>query len=115
MPVTVTPINATNFKNMSISFKRVPSRVETQFKKVTRNKPTRATDLLIHGLIVSASGPITARTRYSPIMMAMIAAPPGLRTNTATQVKRKPHISPNILERYTCGPPLRGMAPPSSA
>jgi len=99
MPVTVTPTNAMNFINMSRSLVRVASRVETEFRKVTTSSPTTAIDLLIHGLTVSASAPTTARTRYSPMMMAMMAAPPGLMTSTATQVKRKPASSPIILAR----------------
>ncbi len=98
-PITVTPSNATNFKNISMSFSLVPSLVDTQLRKVTRNSPTRATDLLIQGLMVSASAPITARTRYSPMMMEMMAALPGLRTSTATQVNRNPASSPKILDR----------------
>lgn len=100
---------------MSMSLIRVPSRVETQFRKVTASSPVRATDLLIHTLTVSASAPMAARTRYSPMMMAMMAALPGFSTSTATQVNRNPASSPKILDRYTCAPPLSGMAPPSSA
>ncbi|KAL8284909.1 hypothetical protein RB597_002133 [Gaeumannomyces tritici] len=97
MPVTVTPIKAINFRNMSASFSRVPSRVETQFRNVTRARPTSATDLPTQGFIVSASAPMKARTKYSPMMIAMMAALPGLSTSTATHEKRKPDSSPMIL------------------
>lgn len=96
MLTTVTPSNATNFQNMSMSLMRVPTRVETQLRKVTTPMPTRATVLLTHGL-TSSSAPTMVRTKYSPMMMAMMAALPGLRTRTATHVKRKPAISPNVL------------------
>jgi hypothetical protein len=99
MPVTVTPSSATNLRNMRPSLTRVPSLVETQLSSVTAMTPTRATALLTHGLISTASAPRTARTRYSPMMMEMIAALPGLSTSTATQVKRKPASSPKILAR----------------
>lgn len=99
IPVIVTPSNAINFKNMSMSFTRVPSFVETQLRKVTRKSPTRPTDLLIQGLIVSASAPMTARTMYSPIMMEMMAELPGFRTKTADHMKRKPQISWKIFAR----------------
>lgn len=99
MPMTVTPSRATNLRNMSMSFTRVPSRVDKQFIKVTRNRPTSATPLLTQGLMVSASAPIKALTRYSPMMMEMMAELPGFSTRSATQVKRNPAISPKILDR----------------
>jgi len=115
IPITVTPSNATNFKNMSISFMRVPSRVETLFKNVTSATPTSATPLFTQIFTVSASAPITARTRYSPMIMAIIAALPGFSTSTATHVNKNPANSPKILDKYTCGPPFNGIAPPNSA
>jgi hypothetical protein len=84
---------------MSMSFIRVPRRVETQFKTVTINNPTNATPLLIHGLTISASAPTTALTKYSPMIMAMMAALPGFKTKTATQVNKNPANSPKILDR----------------
>lgn len=99
MPVTVTPSNAINLRNMSQSLTFVPSFVETQLSSVTETRATMATALLTQGLRLSASAPMAARTRYSPMMMAMMAALPGFSTSTATQVKRKPAISPMILAR----------------
>jgi hypothetical protein len=99
IPITVTPSNATNFKNMSMSFNRVPIRVETQFKNVTSASPTSATDLSTQIFTVSASAPMKARTRYSPMMMEIIAALPGFSTSTATHVNKNPANSPKILDR----------------
>lgn len=114
-PVIVTPSKAMNFINMSKSFTLVPSLVDTQLRNVTRNSPVNPTVLLYQGFMVSASAPIAARTTYSPMIMEIMAALPGFSTKTATHMNRKPQISPNILARYTCDPPLRGIAPPSSA
>jgi N-glycosylase/DNA lyase len=111
----VTPSNATNLKNMNISPILVPNFVETQFNNVTESKPTKATLLFTHTLMFSASAPIAARTRYSPMMMDIIAVDPGFKTITAHHVKRNPNSSPKILARYTCAPPLSGIAAPSSA
>jgi hypothetical protein len=99
MPTTVTPSNAINFKNMNISPILVPNFVDIQFSNVTTTTPTNATLLLIQTLAFSASAPIAARTRYSPMMMEMMALPPGFKTITATHVKRKPKSSPKIFER----------------
>ena len=99
MPMTKTPRSATNFRNMKTSALRVPSFVETQFIAVTTTSPASAIPLFSHALASTASAPMTARTRYSPKMMAMMAAEPGLRTVTAHQVNRKPAHSPKILER----------------
>lgn len=99
MPVTVTPSNAINFKNMSVSLTRVPSFVDVQLRKVTTNSPARPTDLLIQGLMVSASAPMAARTMYSPMMMEMMAELPGFRTNTADHMKRNPQISWKIFAK----------------
>ena len=115
MPITVTPSNATNLKNMNMSPILVPSFVDMQFSNVTTNNPTNATDLLIQELTFSASAPMAARTRYSPIMIEIMADDPGFKTITAHHVKRNPKSSPKILDRYTWAPPLRGIAPPSSA
>lgn len=92
--MTVTAISAMNFKNMSMSLMRVPSFVDTQFRNVTNTSPTSATILSGQGLDVSASAPMTARTRYSPMMIAIMAALPGFSTSTATHANRKPVISP---------------------
>ncbi|KUI71600.1 hypothetical protein VM1G_11757 [Cytospora mali] len=100
MPVMVTPSNAINFMNISMSFTRVPSFVETQLRKVTKKSPTSPTDLLIQGLMVSASAPMAARTMYSPMMMEIMAELPGFRTKTADHMKRNPHISWNIFASY---------------
>ena len=115
MPVTVTPSNATNLKNMKKSPILVPSFVDTQFRNVTVTRPANATPLFIHVLTLAASAPTTALTIYSPKMREIIAALPGLSTQAAHHVNRKPANSPNILDKYTCAPPFRGMAPPSSA
>jgi hypothetical protein len=114
-PVIATPRSAINLKNMNMSPMRVPSFVDMQFRSVTNTTAPMATPLLIQGLMCSTSAPTNARTVYSPKIMAMIAAEPGLSTHTADQVKRKPMSSPNILARYTCAPPFKGIAPPSSA
>lgn len=97
--MTVTPNNATNLKNMNKSPILVPSFVDIQFKNVTTNSPTNATDLLIHALTFSASAPMAARTRYSPMIIDMIAEDPGFKTMTAHHVKRNPKSSPKILDR----------------
>ena len=115
MPVMVIPRRATNLKNMNISPILVPSLVETQFSSVTSASPAHATPLLIHGFTLSTSAPTAARTMYSPKMIAMIAAEPGLSTKTAHHANRNPARSPKILERYAWAPPLSGIAPPSSA
>lgn len=99
MPITVTASRATNLRNMRKSLTRVPTRVDTQLRNVTTKMPTIATALLIHGLIVSASAPMTALTKYSPMMMAMMAALPGFSTRRATHEKRKPESSLNVLAR----------------
>lgn len=99
MPTTVTPIRATNLRNMRKSLTRVPTLVETQLRNVTAKMPTSATALLIQGLMVSASAPMMARTKYSPMIMAMMAALPGLSTSRATHEKRKPASSLNVLAR----------------
>ncbi len=114
-PVTVMPKRAMNLKNIKTSPIRVPSFVDMQFNNVTAASPPSATPLLIHALAFSASAPTRARTMYSPKIMEMMAEEPGFRTKTAHQVKRKPANSPNIFDRYTCAPPLRGIAPPNSA
>ena len=115
MPMTKTPSRATNLRNMKTSALRVPSLVDTQFRAVTTTSPARAMALFSQALASTASAPMAARTRYSPKMMAMMAADPGFSTVTAHQVNRKPAHSPKILDRYTCAPPLSGIAPPSSA
>jgi hypothetical protein len=99
MPITVTPSNATNLKYMNMSPILVPNFVDIQFNNVTPKSPTSATDLLIQLLTFSASAPIAARTRYSPIMMDMMAEDPGFKTITAHHVKRNPKSSPKILDR----------------
>ena len=99
MPMTVTPSNATNLKNMNISPIFVPNLVDIQFRSVTQNNPSNATPLLTHTLTFSASAPTAARTRYSPMMIAMMAVDPGFKTTTAHHVKRNPNSSPNILAK----------------
>jgi hypothetical protein len=98
-PRTVTKSKATNLRNMSKSLTLVLTLVDTQLRNVTIARPTSATILLIHGLMSCASAPRIALVRYSPIIMLMMAALPGLSTNTATHVKRKPANSPKILAR----------------
>ncbi len=115
IPVMVMPRRAMNLKNMKRSPIRVASLVDVQLSRVTPVRPASATPLFIHANAFSASAPTAARTMYSPNMMAMIAAEPGFSTNTALHVKRKPAQSPKILERYTCAPPFKGIAPPNSA
>lgn len=99
MPVTVTPMRATNLKNIRRSPMRVAILVEMQLKRVTARSPPKATPLLIHGLTCTTSAPTNARTTYSPKIIAIIAADPGFNTSTAHHVKRNPVNSPNILER----------------
>jgi hypothetical protein len=84
---------------MKTSALRVPSLVDTQLSNVTMTSPTRATPLFNHVLASTASAPMTARTRYSPKIIAMMAAEPGFSTMTAHHVKRKPAHSPKILDR----------------
>jgi hypothetical protein len=79
------------------------------------NKPAKAMLLLIQELTFSASAPIAARTRYSPIIMDMIALEPGFKTTAAHHVNKNPNSSPKIFDRYTCAPPFKGIAPPNSA
>ncbi len=114
-PVIVTPSNATNLKNIRKSPILVPSFVDMQLRNVTVTNPATATPLFTQGLTFSASAPTTALTTYSPKMIDIIAALPGFSTPTADHVNRNPANSPNILDRYTCAPPFRGIAPPSSA
>lgn len=64
------------------------------FNTITKNVPTKATPLLIHELASSASAPMTARTRYSPNMMAMMPAEPGLITQTVNQLYKNPTMFP---------------------
>lgn len=42
---------------------------------------------------------MTARTTYSPKMIAMMAAEPGFSTMTAHHVNKKPAHSPKIFDR----------------
>ena len=99
IPVTVTPRSAMNFMNMKMSALRVPTFVETQFNNVTKTRPAKATVLFSQSLASAASAPIMARTRYSPKMIAMMAAEPGFSTQTAHQVNKNPAHSPNVFER----------------
>ena len=115
MPVTVMARRPRNLKNMKKSALLVPSFVLVQFIAVTKNSPAIAMPLLIQGEASMLSAPIMALSMYSPKIIAMIAAEPGLRTVTAHHVKRNPAHSPNILLKYTCAPPLSGIAPPNSA
>ena len=115
IPTTVTPSNATNLRTKNKSPIRVPNLVDIELKIVTSIKAANATPLLTQTLTSAASAPTAARTMYSPSIIAMIAAEPGLSTRTAHQVKRKPARSPKIFVRYTWAPPLSGIAPPNSA
>jgi hypothetical protein len=99
MPITVTASKAKNFRNMKTSALLVPSFVDTQLSSVTSTSPTKATPLFNHVLASTASAPITARTRYSPKIIAIMAAEPGFSTTTAHHVKRKPAHSPKIFDR----------------
>ena len=94
MPVIMMPKRATNLKNMNTSPIRVPSLVDIQFNVVTTTRPSSATPLLIQVLTSSASAPTTARTMYSPKIIEMMAAEPGLNTKTAHHMNRKPKSSP---------------------
>jgi hypothetical protein len=115
IPVTVIPNRATNLKNINMSPILVPSFVDMQFSRVTANKPNNATPLLIQALTFSASAPIAALTRYSPMIIDIMAVEPGFNTITAHHVNKNPNNSPNIFDRYTCAPPFKGIAPPNSA
>ena len=99
MPKTVTPINAMNLKIIKTSADLVAILVEMELRNVTRSRPPSATPLFIQMLASAASGPMTARTMYSPKIMAIIAADPGLSTQTVHQLYRKPTSGPNILAR----------------
>lgn len=106
-PVMAMDKRARNLKNMKRSLARVVSLVDMQLRVVTRARARREMPLLIHMMLMLVSGRGSAEvdegakawTIYSPKMMAMMAAEPGLRTKTEHQVKRKPKRSPNILER----------------
>jgi hypothetical protein len=99
MPITVTPSNAMNFMNINMSPILVPNFVDMQLSNVTANNPTNATLLLIQELTFSASAPINARTKYSPMIIEMMAVDPGFNTITAHHVNRNPNSSPNIFDR----------------
>jgi hypothetical protein len=53
--------------------------------------------------------------KYSPNIMAMIAALPGLRIMSAVHENRKDGNGPNMWLRYAWEDPFKGMALPNSA
>ncbi len=103
-PVMAMERRAKNLKNMKPSPMRVASFVDKQLRRATRVRARREMPFsiqIILGLVFEVDVELgeKARTMYSPKMMAMMAAEPGLRTKTEDHVKRKPKRSPKILER----------------
>ena len=112
MMVTMRPVmaiarRARNLKNMKRSPVRVVSFVDIQLSAVTKARARREIPFMVHIVptLVLGRGSADfeegakARTTYSPNIMAIMAAEPGLRTKTEDHVKRKPNISPKIFER----------------